>query len=562
MEATISLREYLEKKKTFEIPSYQRGYVWGRRRSHNEDDSVTFLMKEIVARFRKDEDIFIQGITVSEKQDKIVIIDGQQRTTFFYLLLKVLGYKGEFSINYAVRKQSDKALKELDTEYDSCDEDEPYQDVYFFKKSIFLIHQVLRAESVEADENLLTFVLDHIRFLYIDIPEEQAERVFSMMNGHRAAMQEHELVKSEMLRLASRQDYRSVSKQDYRNTSETMTEEWECSMLRSRYAREWDNWLHWWNREDVRRLFNKPERKMGLLLVAAGLGKDDFSEVSFDFFRNKFLKNDTLSAKRFFDNLRRIQKRFEDVYNTPSLHNYVGALLRIFPRDDRAKFIRHCFTKGKTDDVERFYSLAFLGMTFEEIESDNKDKFQEKLEGIRKAVSDNFAYENAKEDVFRLLLRLNIDEDNKQNDGRGRCFDFRIWDNGVRSLEHVFPKSKVYHHAEDGKYVRGDGAVEEVRPESEDVIFREDIPDGSEHCIGNLTLLYRNENSRFSNLSFEKKKELFFNPSVNEYFKSRHLLHTIYIFANKEWNAASISENKRKILNDFDKYYDRYRYEE
>lgn len=33
MNATITLREYLEKKKTFVIPYYQRGYVWGKSRA-------------------------------------------------------------------------------------------------------------------------------------------------------------------------------------------------------------------------------------------------------------------------------------------------------------------------------------------------------------------------------------------------------------------------------------------------------------------------------------------------------------------------------------------------
>lgn len=559
MEATISLRDYLKKneKKVFEIPSYQRGYVWGKRRGDNKEDSVTFLMKDIARRFSGGEDIFIQGITVSEKTDKIIIIDGQQRTTFFYLLLKVLGYRGRFALNYAVRAQSDQALKELngDTDYDDIEEEDS-QDVYFFKKSITLIRQVLRQEGILEKETLLAYVLDHIRFLYINIPEEQANRVFSMMNGNRAKMLEEELIKSEVLRLASKRDSSGDMPQ-----SEEFTIEWECAMLRSRYAREWDKWLHWWNRREVKALF-KTEAPMGLLLTAAGLHETKSYDVSFDFFKNRFLNDGPLSAKKLFDNLRRIQKRFEDAFNTPRLHNFVGALARIL-KDDFINFIRYYFTDGNTDDIERFYSLSFLGMTFKEIAEKDMDKFAEKRDSMRASLSDSYIYTSSdglKEIAFRLLLRLNIDEDNKQNDGAGRFFDFRIWDNGVRSLEHVFPKSKVFHKNDENRWVRGDNEniTVDSKPEMDDVIFREDITDGSEHCIGNLTLLYRDENSRFSNHTFEEKKELFFNPSVAEYFKSRHLLHTIYIFANKEWNAESIAENKKKILSDFDSYYKRY----
>ncbi len=50
----------------------------------------------------------MQGITVSQvkDQDDYVIVDGQQRTTFFYLLLKFLGYSGYIKIHYDVRTAS------------------------------------------------------------------------------------------------------------------------------------------------------------------------------------------------------------------------------------------------------------------------------------------------------------------------------------------------------------------------------------------------------------------------------------------------------------------------
>ena len=35
--------------------------------------------------------------------------------------------------------------------------------------------------------------------------------------------------------------------------------------LRNKYAREWDKWLYWWNKEDVRDFFNI-NTPMGLLL--------------------------------------------------------------------------------------------------------------------------------------------------------------------------------------------------------------------------------------------------------------------------------------------------------
>ena len=112
MNATITLREYLGKKKDFVIPEYQRGYVWGKNRKESKNDSVSYILeKTIVPGFQKGAEVFLQGITVHENNDKIVIIDGQQRTTFLYLLLKWLGYKEKFSLNYDIRPESDSFLK-------------------------------------------------------------------------------------------------------------------------------------------------------------------------------------------------------------------------------------------------------------------------------------------------------------------------------------------------------------------------------------------------------------------------------------------------------------------
>ena len=89
-----NIREYISGK-TFVIPNYQRGYKWGVPRKNEKDGentcSVQRLLNNILQAKEKPE-YFIQGVTVAEKDGKIILIDGQQRTTTLYLLLKYLGY--------------------------------------------------------------------------------------------------------------------------------------------------------------------------------------------------------------------------------------------------------------------------------------------------------------------------------------------------------------------------------------------------------------------------------------------------------------------------------------
>lgn len=78
----------------------------------------------------------------------------------------------------------------------------------------------------------------------------------------------------------------------------------------------------------------------------------------------------------------------------------------------------------------------------------------------------------------------------------------------------------------------------------------------SEHGIGNLVLLYKDENSHFKDWDFLTKKLEFFSPLKKELLKSRHLLHTIFVFAEKEnWDGPSIVQNKIDTINKFKEDY-------
>lgn len=558
MTATITLEEFLGKKKPFVIPDYQRGYVWGKNRV-GEKDSVTNLMDDLILRFQNCKDVFLQGFTVTEKDNKIVLIDGQQRTTCLYLLLKSLGYHGKFDIKYEIRDESQRYLDKLNNGQNEDSGD--FQDIYFFNKTLNIISE--KTKNLDK-KSFMDFLLKCVKFLYIDIPEEQASNVFTMMNGSKAKMLQEEIIKAEILRIASINTNNSSS-------SLLTPDEWENSSLRSRYAREWDKWLRWWNRDDVKSIFGT-QGPMGLLLVTYWKkhNTNKKAEFCFDSFKKMFLKNEKAQeAKETFCELRRLQKKFEDAFRNPICRNQIGAIFRLMDNSNKEAFTQSFFHDELLPTLlTYYYASAFLGMTHNEIMEKNYEMFEQKRDMVLDKLSDDLLYENDKDSAFRLLLRLNIEEDNKQNGGKGRYFDFSIWDNGVRSLEHIFPKSKVGHFVkeeqqEEGYWVGGDG---EQRENSYFDCMRDEIriddqhEATTEHCIGNLALLYKGDNSAFSNKSFDEKKNLFFDTNIKEYFESRHLLHTIYLFASSEWNGKKIAENKQQILNNFAEYYKQVQY--
>ncbi len=556
MNATITLREYLAKNKDFYIPNYQRGYVWGKENLKGKD-SVSYMMESLLNGYKTDTDIFIQGVTVSENTDQIVLIDGQQRTTFFYLLLKLLEYKNKFSIRYGIRPESNDFLSKVVSNFDKAESvDDKFQDIYFFKKTLRLIRGQL-SNGIDKD-SFLSYLLDRVKFLYIDIPQQKAVKVFSMMNGNKAEMQQEELIKAELLRLSSLND----SVFEHRPDKEKYAIEWDNNMLRSRYAREWDKWLQWWNRKDVQSLF-KTKNVMGLLISTFYHFELKSQILSYAKFRKQFLSSQTpIAAKDTFYRLRHLQKRFEDAFNNPIVYNKVGAIIRII--NDKEAFIRWYFNnehKISTEELDKYYKYAFLQLKHTEIIEQNEEKIQEMFNQIYDGLSDDNLYDSEnKEIAFKLLLRLNIDEDNKQENGKGRKFDFSIWDNDNRgrSLEHIFPKSKVVQKS-DGENTNTDILyVEDIKCKIKENDGNEKEFTAGHHSIGNLVLLYKDDNSAFNDSSFEEKKNLFFknNGEKNrDIFKSRHLLHTIYKFANPKWGGEEIAKNKYLTLKEFREYY-------
>ena len=557
MSAIISLGDLIAQNPIITIPPYQRGYIWGKNRKDTSENSVEHVLRSIrdsILTPSIPKQLFLQGLTVSETSDGISVIDGQQRMTFFFLLLTCLQYKNNMQIRYNVRRDNcvggageflrsiiGKSTDELH-EMAKEDTNEKFQDLYFFKKTI----RTILAENIPHER--INDILTNIRFLYIVIPDRKASTVFTMMNGNKADMSEEEIIKAELLRLVSLSDDNS---EDIR---------WEQNALRSRYAREWDKWLYWWNQNKVREFYRTEGHTMGWLLrtyfVRRAQGKKQFS---FENFKETCLlgENPELSAKQTFYDLRHLQKSFEDIYNSAyeterkkRLHNVIGAILLLLPKGDRSKFIIDYFAHANSFDVCDYYKIIFLesGLSHSQIikylsniDADEELKTK-KIEMLRSLSSDNL-YNEDNSYAFLQLLRRNIEEDTKL----GRPFDFKIWKE--RSLEHIFPKSKVFDSVSN--------QIEAGEGNNEDMLDRSKFNgNGSEHCIGNLVLLYKNENSKFGAKTVEEKKSIYFQVDEEDKpFRSRHLLHSMSVFAKSSWGIREIQENKESILNEIKNYY-------
>lgn len=554
---------------SFVIPDYQRGYIWGQRKKDEPIDSVTHLIRTLKDAYSEKKDVFLQGITVhgTDNSYDINLVDGQQRTTFFYLLLKFLEYKGDLRIQYQIRKQSNEYLSNIEFSSIDRNEEEDYQDIFFFKRTLRILSRELGKYEKNEKNDFLEFILKSVKFLLVIIPEEQARIVFTMMNGNKAKMTNEELIKAELLRCASNEDARIG--------------EAEHSEMRSRLAREWDYWLHWWNDESVVRFFRTDERQLGWLLplVANKLITNDNNNdyTFFKYFRNKMLNEQGIKqAKDIFKKIRLLQKSIEDVFNNPKLYNYFGVILYIRNRADfRFAFLRWFFalsnqneeTHTKTEaELKRYYDWAIIGVNHEDIVANNIEKYNDARRVFLNVMESNLLFLQNYEVAYRWLLRQNIKQDNQDQKRKGRKFNFNI--ERDRSLEHIYPKSKIGHVNDEGKPLGWNDEELDEKHLDEIKLWREKMewicPEdkhvyhGSEHCIGNLVLLYRRDNSKFNDADFRQKNKYFFTDLDDDAFESRHLIHTTMIFSDvrwENWNKEQIPRRKHEEIEEFKNEY-------
>lgn len=597
------LKEYIYDH-IIDIPCYQRGYVWGKKHEGTKD-SVSFMLDTLMEGYGTDEtedqdrkDIFVQGITVVPSEDgadnKYIVIDGQQRTTFFYLLLKTLGDDKIITIIYNSSRGASATdvspqlwLNNFSSKTD-CTENisEPTQDVYFFKKTVRLIkeHVLFKANH----EKLITYIRKHVRFLLIPIPASLAVSTFTMMNGNKAIMADYELIKADLLRRAS------LGTGGYSNST---AREWDNISLRSRYAHEWDRWLHWWKQDEVQKMFNCTN-PMGWLLKTVF----DVSKVDEDLFSSykvyinnkeketQNVYNPAQAAKLLFAELRACQHKFEDTYANPIKYNQFGITLRFLNSEERIKFIKDYFLNSGNyavlKDLTLLYNLLLMGYTYNQIS--NKRFLIEKVNDFKSSLIEGEIYGLNNELAYRYLLVRNVERDCELS----RRFDFSVW--GNRSLEHVYPKSKVVHEGQDGLmgghgelikelddyFIDDKGLLQLKNPNKvryidiKSYITQKSIKiewdeyvkknadryrfltefssiNLSEHCIGNLLLLYGNNNSSFGNKMPEEKRQSYFELNRDGIFNSRHLLHTVFSFGRfVKFDQKAICENQKDAIED------------
>lgn len=175
---------------TYTIPVYQRNYAW-------EEDEITALIKDVFDSFRKDRhSLYYIGTLVSYNRgnNTYEIIDGQQRLTTIYIILKAIGIKRiQNKLTYTARKASAETIERLD-DYPAITNDADNGIIDGYRYAYKAIDSIVNQNDRKDFE---TYFLHNVHIIHYQVPKDvDLNHYFEVMNSRGEQLEKHEIVKS------------------------------------------------------------------------------------------------------------------------------------------------------------------------------------------------------------------------------------------------------------------------------------------------------------------------------------------------------------------------------
>ncbi len=332
----------------FYIPAYQRGYRWNIQQVKDLlEDIQEFIDKKkegfyciqplVVKRSIPDNKIIVfkEGLdnirnTVSEKKlveetNKLIsdntqweVIDGQQRLTTIYILLRHLDSERKYSIEYETRPGSEPFLNDIKSKRKIEN-----IDYYHIVKANQQICAWFRNVKIEKDKFRET-LLNDVKFIWYESVDEDPIKVFTRLNIGKISLTNAELIKALFLNKSNF----GGSYQRVRLQQNEIAIEWDQIEYTLQSDEFW-LFLHKANYEKPTRIdfiFDLICEKDLLKVEQLGdLGSDDYR--TFRYFYKWFKMQENLNIADCWKEVKIIFQTIQEWYNDIKLYHYIGFLI-------------------------------------------------------------------------------------------------------------------------------------------------------------------------------------------------------------------------------------------
>lgn len=487
-------------KGTFYVPSYQRGYRWGR-------DEVLCLLNDVYQNGKKK--YWLQPVVVRKSAGAYELIDGQQRLTTLYLIYRYMKDVNPlfddpaFRLVYETRNNSEAFLQSVDLSR----RDENI-DFWFIANAYETIKEWFEKDKQIRVIHIFEYFKEDVKIIWYEVGEsEDAIALFTRLNIGKIPLTSAELVKAMFLSSAYRE-------KAGREKQEEIALQWD-SMERNLH----DDSLWYFLTNRISRRY---QTRIDLILDLISEKPEDSREKYYTFF-----KMDNLGREMSLDGLwRRIQQTFlilKDWSENHELYHKIGYLI----------------ASGKLS-LQEIFKIS---------EGKTKQGFRAELDShIRDSIdiAGNYAdlsYEKAQDykRINTLLLLFNV-ESVRRNGEHTQWFPFdkfKFDEKGkvAWSLEHIHAqqsegmrkqemwKEWLELHIPSVRSIGGDPALVDAMQAAIDAQKLERAEfDGLQrqvaellsvqgnteylHSIGNLALLRSDDNAALNNSAFDVKRNI------------------------------------------------------
>lgn len=533
--------------KDSEIPNYQRGYKW-------EISNVEDLLNDInnINNIDKNEHC-LHNLTIIENENKWEIIDGQQRLTTIFLILKYLG-KEYYSLSYKIRQNTEdffnneindiiknlkdnKYKKELELFNDIKNKNNNYdkQDIYYICRALFTIYNWFNKNYKDKPIEEFIEKLESIYFYKHGIKTNiKGETIFSNLNSGRVPLTYIELIKADLIINISKLETKG-------NENEILINE-----KRSNIGRLWDEMESWLAQDEVWYWIapkNNSVNKLSLLFGLCGELKEgkNIYEKYYNYVYNKNLKCDYSKIKTIWENIKNYYYTIKDWYLDNDLYHLIGIIvsfgvnINIIIEDNsniknknelksklKNEIIRHLKLTNK-DNKLKLGDIDYLELDYNNDKVNKIFTLLNCLEGYnydKNKFNEHFRYRFDIHNKYKWSIEHIIPRNPKKDTILDYFNDIIkiLYNEQNEELEKI--KGEIKEKLNEPKYKEFNGSIEKLKLSNNDKLKEEFIEDFNNiiniNNIGNLALLGIDTNSSLKNKIFKEKRNILLKFISNE----------------------------------------------
>ena len=358
----------------FYIPNYQRGYRWTRQQVRDllgdikefmENNSTNiYCIQPLVVKQTPIRDGLMDQIRLAQSVDDVrrlinasdtwEVIDGQQRLTTIYIILKYLQHGQLYTLEYKTRINSWEYLNSGIVSYNSGDATINI-DFYHMGEAYCEVKEWF-AKNKNCEQQFLQTLLERVKFIWYEVQEDQnSKEIFQRLNLGKIFLTNSELIKAILLKRNFNDNREAMS-----TTVMQISTEWDIieNALQNDELWAFVNTLDYESPTRIDYIFDIIRTRNILHLSnESDIGNDEYATFRYFY---AFLK-DRGDVEEVWSKVYEVYEIFNEWYNTSTLYHYIGFIIAT-SGNDSCKVISNLIDAwlGENSNKEQFIRKHLL----------------------------------------------------------------------------------------------------------------------------------------------------------------------------------------------------------